>query len=267
MIKLFSVEGRASAARWLGELLVVVFGVLIALYAQQWASDRQSRQAASDAERRIRAEIFENAFFSAERIALHQCLQQRLEQIVERLNKGGRDWKSFAYDYTDNDLFRVARVYRMPSRDWIDDSYRGALSSGALDSVAPERRAQWSALYRSFANSEEINLQENERSPEIDSLWLDGEVTVNDRRRLLQTVAKLDRDNGLITLIARQSFEQIKELGYRTTGDERREVQNTLTGPEALAGAGRGIAIKRKIYGPCVNANAFKLIDPTLKTD
>lgn len=267
MIKAFSADGRARAGRWLGELLVVVFGVLIALYAQQWASDRQSRQAASDAERRIRAEIFENAFFAAERIALHQCLQQRLAQIAERLNEGASDWKSFAYGYTDDDLFRVRRVYRMPSRDWIDDAYRGALSSGALDSVAPERRAQWSALYRSFTNSEQINLQENERSPEIDSLWLDGEVIGNDRRRLLQTVAKLDRDNGLITLIARQSFEQMKELGYRTTADEQRELQDTLTGPEALAGAGRGLAIKRKIYGRCVDANAFKLFDPAIKTD
>ena len=98
-------------------------------------------------------------------------------------------------------------------------------------------------------------------------MWLSGEVTTNDRRRLLQTIAKLDRDNGLITLIAGQSFEQMKELGYNATVEERRDLQNTLTGPEALAGSGRGLAIKRKIYGRCVNANAFKLIDPAIKTD
>ena len=39
MINLFSTERRRQAGHWLGELLVVVLGVLIALYAQQWASD------------------------------------------------------------------------------------------------------------------------------------------------------------------------------------------------------------------------------------
>ncbi len=266
MLRFFTARRRRQAGEWLMELLVVVFGVLIALYAQQWAGDRQSRKEATDAEARIRDEIYRNAYNTAERIALHGCLQNRLKQIADRVNDGAEDWKDFAYEYSDNDLFLVRRVYRTPSRSWIDDAYRGALSSGALDSVAPERRARWSALYRSFAKAQDLNTQESDLAPNLNSLWLDGAVRPEDRRELLQLVAHLDRDNGLITLISRQNFGAIKALGYRLTDEERGKMQKALYETVARAGSNQGIARMRMVYGDCVDPSAFKLFDPALKT-
>lgn len=265
MINLFSTERQRRAGHWLGELLVVVIGVLIALYAQQWASDRQSRKAAASAEARIRNEIYSNAVYEAERIALHGCVQLRLQQIAERVNRGADDWKTFAYEYRDNGLFLVRRIYRTPSRSWNDDAYRGALSSGALDSVAAERRAQWSALYRQYAKSQVLNTQENELSPNLNSLSLDGSVQPEDRRHLLQMVAQLDRYNGLMTLISRQNFESIKSLGYRLTAKERSELETSLASPDG-GGSNSGLPMMRRIYGDCVDPSAFKLFDPALKT-
>ena len=255
---------RRQAGEWLVELLIVVFGVLIALYAQQWASDRQSRKAAMDAEARIRDEIYGNVANSVERISLHQCLQQRLEQIAERLNAGTNDWKTFAYDYTDNDLFLVRRIYRTPSRSWSDDAYRGALTNGALDSVSPERRALWSSLYRAFAKSENFNVQENDRTSGLNSLWLNGTVLPGDRRELLQLVARLDRDNGLMTLIGRQTIEYVNTLGYRLSAEERAALEKDLnnTAPD---NSNASLAMKRRVYGDCVDSSAFKLLDPALK--
>ena len=264
MLRFFTRRRRRQAAEWLVELLIVVFGVLIALYAQQWASDRQSRKAASDAEARIRDEIYGNLINSVERIALHQCLQQRLGQVAERLNAGTNDWKAFAYDYTDNDLFLVRRVYRTPSRNWSDDAYRGALANGALDSVSLERRALWSSLYRAFAKSENFNVQENDRSSGLNSLWLNGSVLPGDRRELLQLVARLDRDNGLITLIGRQTIEYVNMLGYRLSAKERAVFEKGLNDP-APDNGNNSLAMKRRIYGDCVDARAFKLLDPALK--
>lgn len=264
MLRFFTARRWRQAGEWLVELLIVVFGVLIALYAQQWASDRQSRRAASDAEARIRDEIYANVINSVERISLHQCLQQRLAQIAERLNAGTNDWKTFAYDYTDNDLFLVRRVYRTPSRNWSDDAYRGALANGALDSVSPERRALWSSLYRAFAKSEMFNVQENDRTSGLNSLWLDGAVLPGDRRELLQLVARLDRDNGLITLIARQNIESLKTLGYRMSDKERAALEKDLNNP-AADNSNTSLTMRRRVYGDCVDASAFKLLDPGLK--
>ena len=267
VIDLFASERGRRAGHWFGELLVVVVGVLIALYAQQWASDRQSRKAATDAEARIRDEIYGNAFSDAERVALHHCLQQRLKQIADRVNGGTSDWAGFAYDFTDNDMFLVRRIYRTPSRSWIDDAYRGALTSGALDSVAPERRASWSALYRQYLKSQQVNIEENGLAPNLNSLSIDGVVRPEDRRQLLQLVAGLDRYNGLITLIARQNFDTIRELGYRLSDKERGAMQRLLFDPGAQSNSNQSVARMRRIYGDCVDPSAFKLFDPALKTN
>ena len=264
MLRSMTAARRRRAGHWLLELLVVVFGVLIALYAQQWANDRQSRQAAAEAEVRIREEIYANLVNSVERIALHRCLQQRLGEIAERLNAGTNDWQAFAYDYTDNDLFLVRRIYRTPSRSWDDDAYRGALGNGALDSVSPERRALWSSIYSSFAKSNDLNRQEHERTTGLNSLWLNGAVLPGERRELLQLVARLDRDNGLITLIGRQVAEYLDSLGYRLTPKERAALEKELSN-KTPDNSNDSLAMKRRIYGNCVDAGAFRLIDPALK--
>lgn len=264
MLRFFTARRRRQAGEWLVELLIVVFGVLIALYAQQWASERQSRKAAVDAEARIREEIYANVVNSVERIVLHQCLRDRLGEIARRLNAGTNDWRQFAYDYTDNDLFLVHRIYRTPSRGWSDDAYRAALANGALDSVSPERRAMWSSIYGSFAKSQDLNLQEHERTTGLNSLWLNGAVLPGERRELLQMVARLDRDNGLITLIARQAVEYLNTLGYRLSDKERAALETELN-YKATENSNTSLAMKRRIYGECVDPSAFKLLDPALK--
>lgn len=264
MIRIFTGRRARHAGTWLMELLVVVFGVLIALYAQEWASERQSRKAAVAAEGRIREEIYGNVVNNVERISLHQCLQQRLSRIAERLNEGSSDWKAFAYEYTDSGLFLVRRIYRTPSRNWSDDAYREALTNGALDSVSPERRALWSSLYSAFAASADINLQENERTSGLNSLWLSGSVLPGDRRELLQLIARLDRDNGLITLISRQNIESLKELGYRLSDKERVALEKQLNN-NTPDNSNTSLAMRRRIYGDCVDSSAFKLLDPALK--
>lgn len=264
MLHLLTARRRRQAGEWLVELLIVVFGVLIALYAQQWASDRQSRKAAVEAEARIREEIYGNAMNDAERIALHQCIQRRLGQIAERIGAGANDWKSFAYDYSDNGLFLVRRIYRTPSRSWIDDSYRGALGGGALDSVSAERKALWSQLYRAFAKAQDINDHENALSAELNSLWIDGNLRPEDRRAMVRVVAQLDRANGLITLINRQNLAVLSELNYRLTDTERDGLQKLLNS-KTPDNSNNSLAMKRRIYGDCVDAEAFKLLDPALK--
>lgn len=266
VIGLFSAHRARQAGQWLGELLIVVFGVLIALYAQQWASDRQSHRAATEAEERIRAEIYANAYNDAERVGLHLCLQQRLRTIGERLTSGAGGWREFAYDYDDNGLFFVRRVYRTPSRSWIDDAYRGALTSGALDSVDPQRRALWSSLYRQNLKSQQLNSEENSLAPNLNSLSLDGVTQPEDRRSLLKQVAGLDRYNGLIAVISRQNLETIKELGYRLSAEERSELQRSLFDPSAQSSSNQNVTKMRRIYGDCVYPSAFKLLDQGLKT-
>lgn len=264
MVRFFRSRRGRQAGTWLMELLVVVFGVLIALYAQQWASERQSREAAVEAEARIREEVFSNLFNDAERLSLHSCLKQRLNLIAARVSSGAADWRDFAYLYTDNGLFIVRRIYRTPSRSWIDDAYRGALTNGALDSVPPERRAQWSALYRSFAKAQDLNTSENELAPGLNSLWLDGALRREEGRAMLQRVAELDRINGLSTLIASQNFSSARNLGYSLSAAEWAAFRKMLhdTSPDS---SNQTLAMKRRIYGDCVDPRPFRLFDPALK--
>ncbi len=130
----------------------------------------------------------------------------------------------------------------------------------------PERRALWSELYRAFSKSQLLNTEEHGLAPNSNSLSLDGVVQPQDRRQLLQLVARLDRYNGLITLISRQNFETMKKLGYRLNAKERGERQQALFDPDARSSSNYGVPSMRRIYGDCVDPSAFKWLDPGLGT-
>lgn len=254
MLKRFR-EHRRAIVHWTMELVIVVAGVLIALTAQQWAQARSSKARADAAEARIRVELANDLYLSAERIALHQCLKQRLATLVEGLSSANKDWSTLLMDDPKSSGLRAfKRLYRVPSRVWQFDEYRGNLTGGALDSLSPERRAGLASLYAQFEKARDFNVEEGRLATELGALQYGTPFSGPERNALIATLMRLDHLNGLMVLIARQTGEGYRDL-YRLTPEE-------IAADKPIWWA--SFAELRAIYGNCVDPQAVALLDERL---
>ena len=77
--------------QFVGEVGIIVLGVLVALGAQQLAENVQQRSDAADARQAIRGELEVNMARLASRAAQKHCVENRMEQIQALLDKAGKN--------------------------------------------------------------------------------------------------------------------------------------------------------------------------------
>lgn len=256
MIRFFTAERRKGAGHWLAELGIVVAGVLIALYAQQWDSDRQAKKRGAESEVRIREEMFANSWLLMERLAIHNCQRDRLATIMTKIARGDDDWNDFAYLLDSGGLWTIRRIYRPVSRNYNKDAYEGAVASGSLDMMEPERRVALGGTYRQYAKAEAIQQEEYALAARLDSLTVGGPIPPSEKRQLFGTIALLDRYNGLSTLIAKQSLASLKDLGMLPTSSQLRLWKESSAEDDSQTGL-INVARERAVYGDCVDPSGF----------
>ena len=248
-------KNRRVIGHWVMELLVVFTGVLIALGAQGWANERSSRARAKAAEVRIRNELELGVQLGIERIALRQCLKQRLANIAEGLSSGRTDWSSMRIaDQHQPNLFAFGPLYRMPSRNWVSSEYRSSAANGALDTLSPERNADLANIYEAIESQGEFNAEEQQLATRLAAIQFGTPLSALERNDLLATVTRLDYLNGLMVLVAKQSAEAYQGL-YTFTPEELDEMRN---------GWSAHVPDVEAVYGNCVDAQAIGEIDRRL---
>lgn len=256
MIRFFTPERGKSAGHWLAELGIVVAGVLIALYAQQWASDWQAKKRGAEAEERIRNEIFQNSKVQMERIAIHACQRDRLATIATKIARGDDDWADFAYSLDSTGLWKARRIYRPVSRTYAKDAFEGAIASGSLDVMEPERQVTLGRLYSQYAKADAIQQEEYALAARLDSLTVGGPIEPAEQRQLLGTIALLDRYNGFSTLMAMQSISRLRDVGMYPTDTQLREWRKSVAEEDVQLGL-INVARERASYGDCVDPSGF----------
>jgi hypothetical protein len=246
---------RRRLGQWLMELAVVVTGVLIALWVQQWADARSSKRKAIDAEYRIRDELAANTDLWLERVAVRHCLRDRLGKLANALGSGQADWQAMTVTGYDADRMAFRRLYRTPSRNWQTDAYRGALGNGDLESVNFDQRYKLAVMYKQIDRMAELNLKENDLRSKLSTLQFNPVLTTPERNALLATITELDWINGLMVLIARQNFEGMHSLGYNMSSEE-------IAKARAPEGWQKATDEMREKYGDCVQTNALAEFEP-----
>jgi hypothetical protein len=257
MFKRFG-EHRRNIAHWGMELVIVVTGVLIALGAQQWAENRSSEAKAKAAEARIKLEAQANLMQGIHRIALRECLRERLAVLADGLQSGRSDWSSLL-DLSKDDAGQMVfqRLYRMPSRIWVDHEYRGSMATGSLATISPERASILAGFYGQVANQGAFNSEEERLGVSVAVLQFKRPLSAAERDRLLGALTRLDYLNSLMVIVARQSAESYKQLYPRLTAQEVASLRKARAWPSMIASM-------RDVYGPCVDPEAIKVFDPRL---
>lgn len=168
-----SKERRSDIAHWAMELVVVVIGVLLALWAQEWAEDRAEEKRMNVALDAVHAEAYENLVLLMFKQTLDQCLIDREILIRDGLRNPNDAWPGITenamwYDYA-GPLKSVPVRGVMPRQgdSFQTAAFRSALTTGSLTSLDRER---FDLLNRLYAMFDQLNVEEDKGDQSIRAL-------------------------------------------------------------------------------------------------
>ena len=132
---------------FVGEVGIIVVGVLIALSAEQVVERWHWRGEVRETDRRMRDDMGYNLATAAERFAIDPCLRPRLGELRDELLKNDPMWPGSRARFA-NDLYKSGfpSVYRTPNRPWMQASWLTALNGEVLGHFKPDRVQQFALL-------------------------------------------------------------------------------------------------------------------------
>lgn len=197
MLRRLSEGQRRNIAHWAMEFVVVVAGVLLALWLQELASEAGRRADAQKAEAAIRDELDENLMGLVAFEAMDACRRDRLREIDRVLQAGGRAPPLLNHVFLETDSnARVSNqqrqvVYGTLSGDLLDTAWRSANASGAVSALDPKRYRALANLYATLALIQQTIATDRDAGTRLQLLAYGTELTPDVRARLIeaQTIA------------------------------------------------------------------------------
>lgn len=232
-----------AALRW--EVGVVFVGIVLALIAQQIVDSIYWRGQAARAKHNIEEELLDHERDAYERRAVTPCLKDQLVRLAARLKDGRRQWTAMPMIVYPSGVGNVANkvtptAYRAPTKLWIDEAFKTAQSTGALNHLPNLLVADYSGIYRRSRRSIEIQDIEEEAANRLSALAVDGEISLDARLDLFAALARVDYASSYMetSLAAEVEFlaRALKDVAF-----ERRRKN-----------VDEAIASQRQFRGPCV---------------
>ena len=199
---------------FVGEVGIIVVGVLIALGAEQLVEDWRWRSDVRAADRRMSEEISYDLSLAYERFAIDSCLRPRLAELRDQLLKNDPTWPGSRAKFA-NDLFKPGfpAVYRTPGRPWSQATWLTALNGGVVGHFRPERAQKLASLFESVALLKQSQSEEEDLAETLGDLAFAGPLSSADRRANLKVVARLDALDARILLDARVLLSDARDTG------------------------------------------------------
>ena len=202
-----------------GEVGIIVLGVLIALGFGQIVEEWQWQDELDSTRKAIANELVVAADQGAERIAVEDCLRDRIAELAGRLNSNTGRWMADplpvlrgAEQFPHWDNRAMGRVYSVPLRGWSQDAWDTAKSTGALNHMSRQEIAEYSAVYGEVTAIRDLQNEELPLETRIAFLSVDQRLDNSTRADALGTIGQLDALNAVITGLSSMIIDQIKGL-------------------------------------------------------
>jgi hypothetical protein len=202
------------------EFLVVLAGVLLALWLQQWDERRRERAEMLAAEASIHDELLESLKSLIWRQAISKCHEERINLLQSKLLVAGAQWQPI----TGNALFEnlgnlpgsIARsVYHRPLDTFTNAAWTSALSTGALRPMERKRFAAMVGAYDAVRFLEQTRELEDRAATVLSPLGLPIQLTPEMRVDMLRAIYDVDRSRFTFALINPKDFaDTMGELGW-----------------------------------------------------
>jgi hypothetical protein len=205
MLKLKPPHGWDAVA-W--ELVIVVVGVLLALLAQQWVSERDDRAKVRQSLDAIRSEVGRHYAWSVEWRATEPCLLAQIDSLEQRVLKSGNELDPAPVYSEANGHY----VLRMPSKEYVASAWQAAQADGVSADFDPRLRTELSSHYeqaRLLADHGERNGVDYRRL-----LVLSEPIPLDPSTRfsILQTLAELRGRVEFVDVLSGQIIDHVQRL-------------------------------------------------------
>lgn len=190
---------------FVGEVGIIVVGVLVALGAEQLVETWHWQSRADDAFGAIRRELGNNYAEAVEAASVAPCVDRQLVNLEAALERPD---------------FRVAQLYsdagakfvvRLPSRPWVDYAWRTASSEGTASHLPEMLRESLPALYAQVAI-----MERNARETDVIA-WrlraLTSPVDAIARARAIESIEELRGHVEYMALVANQLMGRADSIG------------------------------------------------------
>jgi hypothetical protein len=210
------------------ELVVVVAGVLIALWLQNWAEHRRAVGDMAAAENAIHDEVRTALTTLIWREAISRCHMERTQLLKSMLLNGGDHWPGI----NENALVRnqlseatgvqtvVPGVYQRPDDILSTAAWNSALTTGALAPMDRQRFDRLVALYGQIEFLKRNRDREDSAAAILSALSLPQELTAETRTRMFQALYELDTSRFMFSFRGADPFAaSMMELGWNDKAD------------------------------------------------
>ena len=226
---------------FVGEIAIIVIGVLIALGAQSLMERWRWREEVGTANSAFRDELGGASAVAYERLIIQPCLQGRIRELSEELGQGEGLWKASPMAVTSNQyLNAMPFVYRAPSRTIPTDGWKNAMASATLNHLPSERVRQLSGLYGQIAGFDELQAAEARAAAKLTPLAFDRSLDMRGRTEMLGSLAEVDLINAQMSLLASQIIERIRALDLKYSKAETETKRLEI------------VKVQRAVRGACV---------------
>jgi len=215
-------ERRRTIGHWLMELVIVVPGVLIALWLEQWGEPRRAVADMKAAEDAVHDEVRQSLQSLIWRQAINQCHIERLVLLKDMLLKPGSRWPGMS----ENALLQVSigeasgvqsvvqGVYTRPHDAFTSSAWSSALATGALAPMDRKRFATLIALYDQIEFLAAQRDREDRAASALSSLTFPQELSPETKTRMLQALYELDSGRFMFAFSIPEFLGHMRELGW-----------------------------------------------------
>lgn len=195
-----------NAVAW--EFAIVVTGVLLALFAQEWVGQRDDAAKVRQSLDAVRAEIDNHYAWSLEWRVVEPCMLTQIDRLQDRVMNSGDHLDPAPVFAETNGHY----VMRLPSKEYVSSAWQAAQSDGVSARFDPALRTELSSHYeqaRLLAEHGERNGIDYRRL-----LVLSRPVPLDPmvRYSILQTLAELRGRVEFMDILSGQLIDHIHRL-------------------------------------------------------
>ena len=232
MIRLRPLRPREvrSIRHWAIELAVVVVGVLLALWAAEWANDRGEKRKDAQAIEALRTELVDNLTSIGLWQAMDQCQSDQIVYLRDLLANEGREWPGIDRELLTTDIpdgQTFASIYTLWSGRPTFLAWEAAADSGAFSRLDPDERRRLQDAFVLMHNIEEDMVMVDTARRNLGGLVMPQILEPGDRSGYYSDLIRLDGARRFLN-------REWEKLDFGLTDGERVRLIEQLKASESL---------------------------------
>jgi hypothetical protein len=217
---------------FVGEVGIIVIGVLLALAADQVVERISWRKHVTEAKEDLRNELEGDLFNAQERVRMAPCVDRRLDQLDQIIDHPpAKPWT----------LLGEHGV--TPIRVWSASGWDSAVAAGTVTHMRPRERADYAGVYSFVRRMQDLTFDEFAVATEFRMLERGGPLSEATQDRLRANIARVRGYNQVLALGGTQISTQIRSLGVELSPEERQELEKMACPmpADAIPGGAEGL--------------------------